>query len=218
MSLQVAHALSVYHQMATNAMQATSQQLGAINAAMLQVQQATTKHMTENSIDPETADLSGYGPLMRVLSLDRNLIGNPLGDPLSVEPQPVAVAPKAPEVKLKKERKPRKPKDPNAPKRPLTGYLMYYTESKDAIEKKLKSTLGEVSKGRVQEEGKNLWNNMSEKEKEVNATADFVTLAAAKLIICSRSGRKSTRQSGKSTKRPSRSTLPRVEQSTPTHS
>lgn len=164
--LQTAHALTIYHSMATNAMQATSAQLSAINAAMLHTQDATREHLKKNQLDADTLDLTEYSAIAHILGMDRDAI-NPMGNVLNFPPS-FASVPKPAETKAKRERKPKVPRDPNAPKRPLTGYLFYYTENKDALHARLnKEAGGDVPKGKVQEEGKNVWNAMPEAEKEV---------------------------------------------------
>lgn len=161
MFLQVAHALNVYHTMTSHQLEASSQQMSAIKAAMLQLQTFTKSTLAKIGVDDTKHGMEAWPAITDLLRKDKHTIGNPLGDPLGEVSMPQV---KAGQEKAVKTKKPKKIKDPNAPNRPVTAYFLYLAENKDAVRRKLGP---DAKAGEVQKKGTEDWNALPEGEQEV---------------------------------------------------
>ena len=136
--------------------------LSSSNAAMVQVQSFTKNILARNGIDEAAVSASNHPAIQKLLGVDKNAIGESIGDALGDIPATMAM----PEMKAPtKQRKPRKPKDPNAPKRPVTAFFLFLQENKEAVAREMPN----AKPGEIQKRATQYWRDLGEENQDVRS-------------------------------------------------
>lgn len=148
--------------MASQQIQASSQMLTAVGAALDQAQAVTKGALSSAGFVEDSPGLEAFSAVHDLLKKERAVL--PFVDALTMQ-VPTAVKPAAVVDGDKKAKKPKKIKDPNAPNRPVTAYFMFSADQRPVV----REQMGPYTKpGDIQRQLQDNWNNLPDEEKEVS--------------------------------------------------
>lgn len=136
---------------------------------LLSVQAGIKTYLEANKITADSETVTAHPVIATLLAKDRSAIIDPINFNFSALSAP---QPEADKKEEKKKREKKKPRDPTLPKRPQTAYFLFLAANRERVSKENPGDrAGDVSKKCTE-----LYNAISEKEKQVSSDIDTCIL------------------------------------------